>query len=291
MKYIVLLLALVLIVPLFVSLKVSAQEQPIFDPSQNITISLKALAQSLQPGTVVLMGESHANKEGGSLDQELQAELLFELQKRFPGKVDYGMEFLNYTVQPVVNEYIEGKLTEAEFIQQSGWGHDDFAAYRPAMQAPQQTGGWLVALNAPRELTRQVSRHGLDSLSEAQQALMPPNFEVGRPIYRERFFEVIGIVHGNPNPAFDNMFVAQCIWDDTMAWQIAEHMKAHPQHILVVQAGSFHVEYGGGIEDRLNERGITNVVSVRQTSQLSDEHIQELTEEHPKYGWSADYIW
>jgi uncharacterized iron-regulated protein len=61
-------------------------------------------------------------------------------------------------------------------------------------------------------------------------------------------------------------FAAQSAWDDTMAWQASEYLKAHPDHVLAVIVGDFHAAYGGGLPDRLRSRGVTKIQVISQVN-------------------------
>ncbi len=52
---------------------------------------------------------------------------------------------------------------------------------------------------------------------------------------------------------FDFFYEAQCVWDETMAENLAEHMNRSKEKIVVF-SGNGHIAYGFGIPDRLQRR-------------------------------------
>ena len=124
---------------------------------------------------------------------------------------------------------------------------------------------------------------------------MPPGFALGSEVYEKRFYEILGIVHGDDNDTdmIKNMFAAQCTWDDTMAWQALEKIKVNPQQVMVIIVGNFHARYGGGLQDRLKARGHKKILTIVQVTSegLTDTDIESLIEPHPDYGVIADYLW
>lgn len=240
------------------------------------------LFQSLKGKDVILLGENHGLKT----HQAQHLEVLHELRK-LGRPVHVALEFFYYPDQVWVNLYRQEALSEAEFLRQIRWGNPSFDYYREQALFGERT--W--AINAPRSLTGQVARGGLASLSAELQYLMPPQFTIGRESYRQRFQAIMGGHIGEE--AFERYFAAQSIWDDTMAWRIAMVQAQHPEAVIVVVVGEFHVQYGGGLPHRLSERGVHNVLTISQvnTSGLSVEEQKKEIMPHPEYGPRADWIW
>lgn len=219
--------------------------------------SIDRVLASVKPGTVIVLGEQHAHLE----HQNEQIQVIETLQKS--GLLtSVGMEFFTYTNQADVEAWRQGRLGEADFLTKIGWGQGfSFDYYRTQVQLPRLGHEAVVALNAPRALTGKVAKTGLGSLLPEEAAFLPPHFELGNARYFERFKDAMGGHFPSPDAA-KNYFTAQSIWDDTMAWQAAEFLKAHPEQILVIIVGEFHVQYGGGLPDRLAARGLKNVVTI-----------------------------
>ena len=123
---------------------------------------------------------------------------------------------------------------------------------------------------------------------------MPPDFQLGRDSYKTRFADQMG---GHTAPNIDNFFAAQSSWDDTMAWQSVEFFKKHPDQVLVIVVGEFHVQYGGGLPDRLKARltaaGIdSSLITVSQimTYGMSPDDIQQSMQPSATEGPRADFI-
>lgn len=269
---------------LVVFMGLSAQAQ-IFAGDSGETRSFSEVVGNLKAGDVVILGERHEF----ALHQQAQMQVIESL-KELGHRVSVGMEFLPWTQQAAVNQWRAGLLNEAAFLQSVEWGQTNFDFYRPQMSAPQLGLEYVWALNAPRALTSKISRVGLEALTDSEKALLPPGFEPGNAKYFERFKQAIGHLP-NPDAAW-RYFLAQSVWDDTMAWRIADFQKAHPEQILVVIVGEFHVQYGGGLPDRLQKRGVQNLrtVSLVSAEGLTEDEIQK--EVSPgSDGSRADYIW
>lgn len=258
---------------------------------QNQTpVSLEEALSQVRPGSIVLVGENH------DLQTHHDQELAVMQTLRARGlTVAVGMEFFSYIYQAQVDAFRAGTLAEADFLRQIQWGRDPFSLYRDqALFASASEGAATVALNAPMSLTGVIAKKGLGGLTPEQAALLPPQFSWGRDSYKQRFFDEMGGLDHLPNPQMaENYFAAQSVWDDTMAWRAVDYLTAHPTQVLVIVVGEFHVQYGGGLPDRLRARGNFPLwtLSMINTDGLSAEEVEQAITPSAAYGARADYIW
>jgi uncharacterized iron-regulated protein len=245
-------------------------------------ISLQEIVTQVKSGDIVIIGEEHNQAQCASA----QLQMMRALQKNGL-LVSVGMEFLDFTQQDLVNQYRSGMMSESEFLKSINWGSFNFDYYRDQILFPDaQYGQELVALNAPRSLSSKVARSGLGSLTEQEKALLPPNFTRGRDSYFERFQLAIG--HVKDPQQLESFFLAQSLWDDTMAFQALEFMSRNPSSVLVIVVGEFHSQYGGGLPDRILARGFKG--NIWTVSQVRASEASEIAPS-PKYGDRASFIW
>lgn len=245
----------------------------------------EALYGRLHSGQVLLLSEQH----GLEPHHQNQRDILVNISgASFPLSV--GMEFFDYTQQPLVDEYVASRLAEEDFLKQIQWGRIPFANYRFQVRFPHFFGGHTLALNLPRSLSGKIAQNGLDALSDEERALLPPDYEMGQESYYERFRATMKD-HATEEQ-MKNYFAAQSLWDETMAWTASEYMQKNPRHLLVIIVGDFHVAYQDGLVARLKARGVRDIVSVSQadTRKMSDEERVEVIQPHPRYGARADFI-
>ncbi|MEN0057459.1 MAG: ChaN family lipoprotein [Bdellovibrio sp.] len=281
-------LARLLSLSLLLSACAHAQSSGIYQGLNHEAVSLAEAVQGVTPGSVVVIGENH----GFSEHQAQQVEIMETLRQQGL-KVSVGLEFFTYTFQTQVEQYRQGLLLEADFLKEIQWGGISYDFYRSQALFPRlEEGAKTLALNAPRSLTGKVSKSGLASLTEEDRALLPPQFALGRDSYKERFLKMMPHL---PSPeAGERYFAAQSVWDDTMAWRAVEFLQAHPEQVLVIVVGDFHVQYGGGLPDRLRARlpGLPVLTfSQVNTLGLSPEQIAQEIEPSEKEGARADYLW
>ncbi|MCB0368558.1 MAG: ChaN family lipoprotein [Bdellovibrionales bacterium] len=266
---------------------VFAQNMGLFNGKTGEVHSLEKALSHVVPGNILIIGEKHGNAHA----QKQQLQILQELRNRGL-KVSVGMEFLSYLTQNSLDQYREGKIDESGFLKAVSWGSPSFDFYKDQVLFPNLADSeTTIALNAPRNLTGKVAQQGFESLNDEEKYFLPPQFQLGRDSYKLRFKEVMP--HLQDPLKLDNYFAAQSIWDDTMAWTASEFIKKHQDQVLVIIVGEFHVEYGGGLPDRLKNRGISEVFTITQLDHLdysNEELIQALVPSY-EFGPRSDYIW
>jgi uncharacterized iron-regulated protein len=201
------------------------------------------------------------------------------------------MEFVNYTNQASLDQYRAGSIDEAQFLADIKWSGFGFEFYKEQINFPRlDLGEFTLGLNIPRSITTKISRQGLASLTQDEQKIMPPNFAVGGDLYKARFMEAAGSHCKNP----DNCFTAQSAWDDTMAWSAVNFIEKHPDQVLVILVGEFHVQYGGGTPARiLARKSNAQIVTLSQiwAEDMTPEEIEKAMLPSETEGARADFIW
>ncbi len=238
-------------------------------PAQQLT--QQGILQELVKADVVYLGETHARPE----DHKAQLEILQALHQQKP-KIAIAMEMFQRPFQNVLDQYLAGKITEAQLLEQSQyekrWGFP-WENYAPILHFAKIHQLPVLALNAPTEVTRKVARSGLGSLTADERQYIPPFSEIrtDNAEYRKIVQEIYQRHHqagqGN-STSFERFFTAQVLWDETMAEKIAQFLKANPNYQVVVLAGKGHIVYGYGIPSRVARR-INNNQLVQRSVLLS----------------------
>jgi uncharacterized iron-regulated protein len=252
------------------------------------SVTLEQSLQNIQPGSILVLGEEHGN----AVHQNYQLRILKHLRAQGL-KVSVGMEFLEYPHQAQVDVYRQGLMSDNDFINAVRWGQGfDFGFYRDQILFPTGPESLTVALNLPREISRQIAKGGVASLTPEQAAKLPPLLERGNEKYFRRFMKAAGSHLPTPEMA-ENYFMAQSSWDDTMAWQATQFLQNHPDQVLVIIVGEFHVQYSGGLPDRLQVWGAKDVttVSLVNLAGLTAEERQNETLPSTEDGPRADFLW
>ncbi|MEM9162227.1 MAG: ChaN family lipoprotein [Cyanobacteria bacterium P01_F01_bin.4] len=215
----------------------------------------------LAQADVVYLGESHDQPDDHLMqrllidvlyNRHLAAQTVGEGVKRFA----IALEMFQSPFQPLLDQYVAGEISEADLREQSEydtrWGFP-WEYYAPILRFARAHQIPLLALNAPVEVTNQVARKGLESLSEQQQQWVPSELDLAEPQYEQllqRFYQEIHVNHSNSSD-FERFFLIQTLWDETMAAGIAEFLKLHQGAQVVVLSGQGHIVYDFGIPNRV----------------------------------------
>jgi uncharacterized iron-regulated protein len=219
----------------------------------------------------VCIGESHDDPEHHFAELAVVEGMLLRAA-RAGRALAIGFEMFQRPFQGPLDQYASGRIGEAELLEQTEyeerWGYP-FAYYRPLVALGNSAGLRLVALNAPRELTRKVARQGLAGLDAKERARLPA-LDMSDVDHRTAF-EAMMSDHpkGKGNP--ENYYEAQVLWDETMADVAADFIEQRaPARQLVIVAGQAHCRHSAipaRIERRLRSAKVRNVLPMKASEQ------------------------
>jgi len=221
--------------------------------------ALRGMVVEIADRRVILAGEIH-----NRYDHHLSR--LAMIKAMHAAGIDFavGLEAFQRPFQSLLDAYVAGEISEQEMLQGSQyatrWGYD-FRLYRPVMEFARAHGIPLVALNAPTELVRQVSKRGIYGLPGQWRNELPGNRLRPDWSYKNRLRGFYARHAGGGKSRFDRFVQVQWLWDEYMAESVAGYLQQHPAKTMVVLAGNGHMESGFGIPERVRHRlGIDPVV-------------------------------
>lgn len=248
-----------------------------------------AMLADLRSAQAIYLGERHDE----ALDHAMQYRILRALH-RDDGTLHVGMEMFQRPFQPVLDDWVAGRLDEEALRRRTEWDDRwgyDIRLYRPLLELVRSRSIPLWALNAPRELTRAVASHGVDGLSEEQRAQLPElvlDDARHQALFREAMREDGGHPHADHPETLERLYEAQVVWDETMAETVARALDAGASRVVVL-AGALHVRAGLGIPERVRRRKpSTSYRVVLPISGDDDEAVERMVRTEPR---PADYLW
>ncbi|SMF82485.1 Uncharacterized iron-regulated protein [Azospirillum oryzae] len=220
------------------------------------------LLRRIAEAPVVLLGEQHDKPD----HHRWQLHTLAGLHALNPD-LAIGMEMLPRRLQPVLDRWVAGDLTESEFLKQTDWrtvwGFEP-QFYLPILQFARLHRLPVVALNVERSLVSRTARNGWATIPEADRE------GVGTPApptdaYRSRLTETLA-AHDHsearaaapddaPNKAAQRFIEAQGVWDRAMAEKIAETRRTTGRSVIGI-LGEGHVARREGVPHQLADLGI-----------------------------------
>jgi uncharacterized iron-regulated protein len=260
----------------------------IYDPSVGSFISMLELAQNVAAADVVFFGEHHDDRVAQLAQRRLLEELL---HVRNEGAL--GLEMFERDVQPVLDRYLRGALSERALLASARPWPNYRVAYRPLVELSRSAGWAVAATNLPQALASRVAREGLPDRADLQpgdREMIAEQLLCPRDEYWERFVEVFASAEGHaahgaggPETLF-RMYEAQCARDETMAESIARLLVDHP--FVMHVNGAFHTDFEMGIVPRLLRRRPGLRVAVISAQPVDDPSRPPLDE----HGSRGDYL-
>ena len=237
---------------------------------------------ALRAARVVYVAERHDKSE----DHAAQYEIMRVVHKADP-TLHIGFEMFQVPFQEVLDQWVAGQIDETVLRRDTEyderWGFD-FGMVRPILEYARAGRVPLVALNAPREITRAVAKNGLQSLTSEQRAELPA-MDLNDAAHRAFVYDALA-AHLKTEDAekMTRLYTAQVIWDETMADRVVRSFALNTVPAkLVIFAGRMHLAKGLGIPKRAAKRGAKPYLIVTPVDRA--ELKRELKQK------SADYYW
>jgi uncharacterized iron-regulated protein len=229
---------------------------------------------------VVLLGESHTDAD----HHRWQLHTLAALHGR-GGNIVIGFEAFPRRLQSVLDDWVEGKLTDEAFLKASEWrqvwGYDA-ALYMPLFQFARLNRIPMIALNVAQKLVSRVGQQGWEGVPAAEREGLsdpaPANpayqrelarvylFKKAMPPGADPFSGAQGTSPPEPDeaaltdavkqPEFKRFVEAQLTWDRAMAEALAGAKRKFSDATVVGILGSGHVAEGHGVPHQLQDLGI-----------------------------------
>ncbi len=209
------------------------------------------IAIDCKDADVLFFGEEHNDSAGHYMEKEI----FNALQKQYGNKLALSMEMFETDCQLVLNEYLNGFISEERMIKEArAWSN--YKDYKPAVEIAKQNKLNVIAANPPRRYVNMVSRKGmqsLDSLPKSSKRFLPPlPYDTATGSYREKFMDFMK--GGSPGTGNARIFYSQSLWDAGMANSIYNYWKKNKDKKIFHMVGRFHCDEKLGTAAQLQNR-------------------------------------
>jgi uncharacterized iron-regulated protein len=212
------------------------QSNPIiYDINHGKVTDMSDVLPALKQNRIIIVGEHHSNRN----HHIAQLDVILSL-KDSGVQLAVGLEMFRSDSQQALDRWVAGEVSEEEFqkIFYDNWGFS-WSDYRMIFDYAKKEKIPLIGLNVPRDITRQVSQQGFESLDEAQKGKLSNITCRVDKAYMDYIKKAFGThAHGNLN--FTYFCEAQLVWDNVMAINALEYLKKNPDAVLVVLTGTGH---------------------------------------------------
>jgi len=248
------------------------------------------IMHSLSKTNVVLLGEDHDNPEHHRWQLHTMAEL-FSLEPNMA----LGFESFPRSAQKYLDQFVDGKLSESEFLDLVEWDkiwrfNKDF--YMPMFHFARMNKIPMYALNVDRSLVSLVSQKGWENIPEedrvgirdpapasvdylemlagvfAQHMPKHAHKQTNKKIDAEEIEEETPELSEKEiseillNPSFRRFAQGQQLWDRAMAEIFYKAVKEDKKKLIVGVLGAGHVMGGYGVPHQLQAMDVKNVKSL-----------------------------
>lgn len=245
----------------------SLQAEPalrVYDTKAQKFIPFAQLATAIASKDLVFFGEQHNDPATHAAETAVLA-ALGERRSR----VVLTLEMFERDVQPVLDQYLAGTISEEKFLAAARPWDNYTADYRPMVELARVRGWPVVAANVPRRLASAVSRRGLavlDTMNARDRGYMAREHSCPKDAYYAKFAESMQghSAGGGPPTAADQaamaqmtdrFYEAQCVKDEAMGEAIADAFTRSPKGTVIFQVdGAFHSDNGLGTVERARRR-------------------------------------
>ena len=268
----------------------------VYDSKAGKFVGFTQLIDAASQRDFVFFGEQHDDPATHAVEHAVLA----ALGERRP-RVIVSLEMFERDVQPLLDQYLAGTISEANFLAGSRPWDRYTTDYRPMVELARVHGWPVVASNIPRPLASSVSRGGLavfDTLNAKDKRFIAREHDCPRDRYYELFAQAMqGHEAGGGPPTAANttamqamtgrFYEAQCAKDEAMAEALVDAWKAAPKGTLVYHVdGAFHSDEGLGTVARARRRApsATSIV-------LTAIPVADLAKINPaEHRHKADYV-
>ncbi|MES2179418.1 MAG: ChaN family lipoprotein [Gemmatimonadota bacterium] len=236
----------------------------VHDSARNREVGFNALVAAAADADIVYFGEQHDDPE-----THFAEFALLEGIGRVKPRVIVSLEMFERDVQSMVDSYLAGRMSEAEFLAASRPWPQYATDYRPLVVLARARGWPVIAANVPRSIASAVSRKGLsalDTMPAATRAHAAKELACPHDRYYDLFAEQMkghsagGVAASASSDTAttamtDRFYEAQCVKDETMGESIANALVAGGAGAIVVHFdGAFHSDYALGTAERARRR-------------------------------------
>jgi uncharacterized iron-regulated protein len=221
----------------------------VFDTRAKGFSDFEVMLADLSRADAVFVGEQHDDPN----THRLELAIVEGLTRRGVPVV-VAMEMFERDVQPLIDQYVAGTITEEQFLKDSRPWPRYATDYRPIIEFARAHKLPIVASNVPRRIASEVGKKGMAAIAAlgadrgfaAKDLTCPTSGS-----YYDRFVAAMG-GHEGANP---NFYFAQCVKDETMGEAVAAAFSKATERVTIVHVnGAFHSDFGEGTAESARRR-------------------------------------
>lgn len=233
----------------------------VYDSHHEQFSDFESLAAAAARSDVVFLGEQHDDASTHRMERAL-----LQAVARRRGNVVLSLEMFERDVQARLDDYLAGRISEADFLRTTRPWPNYATDYRPLIEFARAHHWPVVAANIPRPMASAVSKQGLAAIldrTDSTRSWAAGAFQCPHDDYFKRFVTAMGDHPMGPGPPMSRdsldalvgrFYQAQCAKDETMAESIVRALGDAPGALIIHYNGDFHSDFGEGTAARTRQR-------------------------------------
>jgi uncharacterized iron-regulated protein len=213
-------------------------------------VTLQEIVAEMKQYDVLFYGEEHDDSVTHFLEMKL-FELMFA---EYGDNTALSLEMFDRDVQPVMDEYLQGGIREKHFNKDARvWSN--YSDYKPMVEFAKLNQLDVICANAASRYTNLAGREGQKALmalpASSKKFMAPLPYDTASGAYYQKLVDLTNHDLGTTNDTTKkmppaammggfNLIMGQSLWDATMAYSIAEYVKAHKGNKVMQVNGRFH---------------------------------------------------
>jgi len=229
------------------------------------------MIETLADADLVFFGELHDNPIAHWMEYEITKDLHSVKQENLV----LAAEMFESDNQVILNEYLEGKISQKSFEAEARIWPNYKTDYKPLVEFARENELMFVASNIPRRYAAAVHKNGLetlDSLSDEAKQFLPPlpiNYDPEVKCYADMMK-----MQGMGGHVNENFPKAQAIKDATMAHFIMQNWSEGK--LAIHYNGSYHSNNDEGIIWHIKQKyPDLNILTIANVQQEDLEELEE----------------
>ena len=247
------------------------QARQIIRMSDRHGVSFAQMIDDIKGSRSILIGEMHNDKN----HHVMQLEVIKALHDMgIPLAI--GLEMFPAQSQGMLDRWNEGKITEQTFqgLYSLYWG-EDWLLYRDIFIFARENHIPLIAVNVPKYIMSKVVSQGFAALDLADKKNLPPKVTCELNSKYTELLKQSYLQHAGNKKSFTYFCEAQTLFNNGMAWNMANYLKTNSKMTMVTLTGAWHAVKNAIPEQLEHYQNISSRVIIPEIPGLSIENASE----------------
>ncbi len=240
--------------------QITPKHYKIYSTKTQKEVSIVDIVEDMKTADVLFFGEEHND----SVMHYLEYAIFEALVQKYNTQMALSLEMFDRDVQTIMNEYLKGAIREKDFNKDAKvWSN--YKDYKPMVELAKKKELYVICANAAGRYSNIAGRKGQVALMQlpeiSKQNFAPLPYDTATGMYYQKLMSLMG---HNPTDTTKktppmgmmggfNIAMAQSLWDATMAYSIAEHLKSNKTKKVFQVNGRFHSDEGFAIATQLKK--------------------------------------